>query len=95
LPAQALRASSSDDAPAVWLRADYVLLAVSEPQGLSARNIWRGTISAIERERDESLLVHVSAKLGPVLARVTPDAAADLHLAKGQTIWAIVKAHSI
>ncbi len=95
LPASALRHVSGVHSGHVWVRADHVVLAATEPRGLSARNIWESEITSIDHESDSALLVHLRAAAGAVLARVTPEAAMDLALAPGQKVWAIVKAHSI
>ncbi|MBI1339617.1 ATP-binding cassette domain-containing protein [bacterium] len=80
---------------AVWLKADRVLLASERPRGLSARNIWEGEVARLTREADGSVLVEVSAPIGGLLARVTPEAASDLDLAPGRPVWSIVKTHLV
>lgn len=80
---------------AVWVRADHVLIASQQPTGLSARNVWEGQVSAVEHERTGAVLVQVQTQAGPVLARVTQEAATELGLDIGATVWAVVKAHSI
>lgn len=77
----------------VWVRADNVVLASARPHGLSARNIWAARITALSGVED-GVLVALEASFGPLFARVTESAAADLALAPGQDVWAIVKAHA-
>lgn len=79
---------------AAWVRADAVLLANKQPEGLSARNVWPGQVTNIADEPG-SRLVRASTELGDVLARITPEAAEDLHLSAGAPVWAIVKTHAI
>lgn len=79
----------------VWVKADSVLLAAEEPRGLSARNVWRGTIKAIAREPDGSILVSLAAEAGYISSRITPEALADLRLQEGATAWAVVKSHAL
>ena len=79
---------------AVWVRADSVLLAVKAPDGLSARNVWRGTVRAVSDEAD-ARLVSVDTEFGPVLSRITPEAASELGLAPGVEAWAILKTHAL
>ena len=62
----------------VWVRADSVLLASEEPRGISARNVWRGTIASIHREPDGAILVSLATKAGYISSRITPEALADL-----------------
>lgn len=76
-----------------WIRADNVLLATQHPTGLSARNIWEARIAEIAEE-PRSLLVKLDAPFGALFARVTREAASELSLAPGQTVWTIVKAHA-
>ena len=79
---------------AAWVRADSVLLAVKATDGLSARNVWRGTVRAIQDEAD-ARLVSVDTEFGPVLSRITAEAANELRLAPGVEAWAIVKTHAL
>jgi molybdate transport system ATP-binding protein len=80
---------------AQWVRADHVLLAVERPSGISARNVWEGEVRALEPEPGDAVLAHVQTTAGPIVARITSEAASDLKLTPGQGIWAIVKAHSL
>ncbi len=85
---------ASNGAASVWIRADHVLLSNREPAGLSARNIWQTPITRLIAE-EGAMLVELAAPFGPLFARVTQEAVADLALAPGQSIWSIVKAHAI
>lgn len=87
--------SQTAAAPAVWVRADNVLLARSAPSGLSARHVWPVHITQVKREGDNSVLVSLRAEDTTLFARVTPAAADELDLARGGAAWAIVKAHSL
>lgn len=95
LPATSLRSGSSDAAQNIWLRADQVLLASQPPVGLSARNIIESRISRISPPEGDGVLVQLESPTGPILSRVTRDAALELSLAPGRTIWAVIKAHSL
>lgn len=66
-----------------------VALHPSRPEG-SPRNTWAATITGVQRHGD-NLRIELA---GPITAAadVTPAAAAHLHLAPGQQIWAAVKA---
>jgi molybdate transport system ATP-binding protein len=66
-----------------------VALHPRQPDG-SPRNTWPATISGLQRHGD-NLRVELA---GPITAAadVTPAAAAHLHLAPGQAVWAAVKA---
>lgn len=87
--------SPAGAARAVWLRADNVLLATSRPEGLSARNVWQGSVSDLMAEADGSVLATVETRAGRVLARITPAAKSELALEPGREVWAIVKTHSL
>jgi len=93
LPAGAV-AGAQAWAAGVWLRADAVLLAGEPPRGLSARNVWEARIEGLEAQ-GEARLFRLAAPAGPLLARVTAQAAHELGLAPGGTVWAIVKAHAL
>jgi molybdate transport system ATP-binding protein len=79
----------------VWIRADSVLLASEEPRGISARNVWRGTIASIHREPDGAILVSLATEAGYLSSRITPEALADLKFEEGETAWAVVKSHAL
>jgi molybdate transport system ATP-binding protein len=92
VPASAFHGGGTERS-AHWIRADHVLLASQKPVGLSARNVWEARIIDMENEHG-SFLVRLEAPFGAVFARITPEAAAELALAPGQNVWAIVKAHA-
>jgi molybdate transport system ATP-binding protein len=66
-----------------------VALHPQRPDG-SPRNVWPATITGIQRHGD-NLRVQLDGPI-TVAADITPAAAAHLHLALGQTVWAAVKA---
>ncbi|WP_147942928.1 ABC transporter ATP-binding protein [Microbispora sp. CSR-4] len=66
-----------------------VALYRSRPDG-SPRNLWQAVIEGIERHGDH-VRVHLRGPI-PLLADVTPAAAADLDLTPGRDVWAAVKA---
>ena len=67
----------------------------SRPEAISARNILEGRITALKTEDDGSVLAELQTAPGPLLARVTAEAARELELAQGKTAWAVVKAHAV
>ena len=72
------------------LRAADVLLATTEPQGVSAQNVLPGTVQAVRREDGE---VYVDVDCGVTFtASVTPRAVATLGLQEGAAVWVVVKA---
>ena len=76
----------------VAIRAGDLLLAVTPPDGLSARNVWPGTVVALRREGPR-IVVHVD--IGTTLvAHVTSRASEALHLVVGRPVWVIAKTHS-
>ena len=79
----------------VWVRADSVLLAAEEPRGISARNVWRGSVVAIDREVDGAVLVSLDTDAGYIRSRITPEALSDLRLETGATAWAVVKSNAL
>ncbi len=95
LPMEALTHAREDGAGALWLRADHVLVANAPPTGLSARNVIEGRVGAVTLEGSHSMLVELRTSFGPLLARVTPAAVAELELKPGKPAWAVVKAHAV
>ncbi len=89
------RGGASGAGGLAWVRADHVLLARARPEGLSAQNIWAGTVASVAGEPDGSVMVRLGTAQGPVLARVTAEAASRLALAPGVEAWAVVKAHAL
>lgn len=75
----------------IWLHARDIILAREAPAGLSARNILPVTVTGLVPHADGSRDVLLDCRGQPLFARVTPAAVADLGLAPGQGIHAIVK----
>jgi len=77
------------------VRARDVMLAMQRPSGISARNVLRGTIREIAEEPDtafaETLIDIGGASLR---ARITRKTVAELGLAPGAPVYAIIKAIS-
>jgi molybdate transport system ATP-binding protein len=95
IPAQTLTRAVDGEGAHTWLRADHVLLASEQPKGLSARNIWQGTVSSIASEASGSVAVGVETMSGFVLSRITGSARAQLGLSVGTKVWTVVKAHAL
>ncbi|MEP7313293.1 MAG: molybdenum ABC transporter ATP-binding protein [Pseudomonadota bacterium] len=92
-----LRIASSGAQPGERLRVQLlardIILAISEPTGLSVRNQLRGTVVQITTDHDSDL-VEVDIGGARILARITRSATAALSLAPGITVWVLVKAVS-
>jgi molybdate transport system ATP-binding protein len=78
----------------VQLLARDLILAVSEPQGLSVRNQLRGTVRGVTSSNGSDL-VEVGCAGVTLLARVTGAATRDLGLTIGMRVWVLVKAVSV
>ena len=76
----------------IGIRAGDILLASSSPQGLSARNVFSGTITSLER-RDVMVLAEVDCGV-QIEVHLTPAACGDLNLAIGRGVWLVVKTYS-
>jgi molybdate transport system ATP-binding protein len=76
----------------VGIRAGDILLAISPPVGLSARNVIPGQVVALER-RDViiSVIVHCGVEMQVHLTLAARDA---LSLAPGKDVWLVIKTHS-
>lgn len=80
----------------VAIPATDVTLATERPHGLSVRTVLAGRITAIEDGADSSALVRLELIGGDqIAASLTRLAVADLGLAKGRDIYALIKAVSI
>ncbi len=78
----------------VRIRSRDVAIALSRPDKISVRNIFPATVEEIV-ESPESL-VDVRLNIGcALLSRITPAAKADLKLAPGQQVYALVKSVAI
>jgi molybdate transport system ATP-binding protein len=76
----------------VGIRAGDILLAISKPSGLSARNIIPGRIVSVER-RDMMISVRVDCGV-EMEVHVTLAARDSLRLAVGGEVWLVIKTHS-
>jgi molybdate transport system ATP-binding protein len=76
----------------VGIRAGDILLATSEPVGLSARNVIRGHIVAIER-RDIMICARVDCGV-EMEAYLTLAAREALQLSAGREVWLVIKTYS-
>ena len=77
------------DGPALAVvRPESVTLHLTHPEG-SARNVWQGTVTSLQPSHDR-IRVHVDGEPS-VVAAVTPEAAADMRLAKGTIVWLSLK----
>jgi len=76
----------------VAIRAGDILLATSEPHGLSARNVIEGRIVAMETR---GALVRARVNCGvEFIVHLTPGAARTLELSIGRRVWLVLKTHS-
>jgi molybdate transport system ATP-binding protein len=82
----------------LYILARDVMLALDEPQRISARNVLEGQVSALHAEAGR-VLVKVEARTGTgsasLLAALTPDAVEALDLKPGQPVWAVVKSVAV
>ena len=77
------------------IRAHDVALAKERPASISVRNVLRGTVvRVVENSGTAFAEVLVDVGGGRLRARITRDAVADLRLACGQTVYALVKSIS-
>ncbi len=76
------------------LRAEEVLLAADPPGRISARNVLKATIAAIERDGGDAL-VRLDVGGERIVAKVTPGAVEALELRPGVVVYAVVKAQSL
>jgi len=78
----------------VGIRAGDILLASSAPAGLSARNVFRGTIDSLE-QRDVMVIARVNGGGGSFEVHITPAARDSLQLKEGGDVWIVMKTYSL
>ena len=76
------------------LRAGDILVATTLPTGISARNILTGQIEVIE-DRAGMVELHVLCGKTNFRVHITRGALQNLGLQRGQSVWLIIKTHSI
>jgi molybdate transport system ATP-binding protein len=76
----------------IRIPAQDIVLARERPRGLSALNVFEGTITQLHSGQGPGVMVQFKTGDTLFLARVTQYSAQKLELAVGQTIFAIVKA---
>ena len=79
----------------VRIMAHDVILSRDRPIGLSAQNILPCTITALRPGEGPGIMVHLAVGEDEILARITRRAAADLGLAVGDRVHAVLKAMSV
>lgn len=81
----------------VSIPAHEILIARTQPEGLSARNVASGIVEAVKHTHPGSghlVYARVAPNLPPLVAEVTKSAVDDLSIASGQRIFLIMKARS-
>jgi molybdate transport system ATP-binding protein len=71
------------------------MLAMEEPQKISALNILRGAVTAIVPAGAHAVTVTLDCGGQALLARITRHSAGTLGLAPGVTVYGVVKAVSV
>lgn len=79
----------------VRIMAHEVILSRARPVGLSAQNILSGKVRAVLPGDGPGVMVHLAIGEDEIVARITRRAAADLNLAPGDTVHAILKSMSV
>jgi len=73
-----------------------IVISVTQPDGISTRNILRGIVTHMAMERDSGdILVEVDTGDISLLSRLTPSAVQALHLVPGKEVWALFKASAV
>ncbi|HEX5724185.1 MAG TPA: molybdenum ABC transporter ATP-binding protein [Longimicrobiaceae bacterium] len=76
--------------------ADEIMLALERPAGLSARNVVPARVEAVQAVGASRLVsARVAGDAPPLVAEVTADALAELHLAPGTELFLLVKASAV
>ncbi len=80
------------DAARIGIRAGDILLAITRPEGLSARNVLSGVITHLE-QRDVTVIVIVDCGVR-MEVHLTPGACDALALVPGRAVWLVIKTYS-
>lgn len=76
--------------------ADEITLALERPAGLSARNVVPARVEAVQAVGASRLVTaRVSPDAPPLVAEVTADARAELHLAEGTELFLLIKTSAV
>jgi molybdate transport system ATP-binding protein len=76
----------------IGIRAGDILVASDRPEGLSARNVFPGSIASLQR-RDVMMVARVDCGVD-FEVHLTPGAADSLRLRVGGSVWLVVKTYS-
>lgn len=79
----------------VRIMAHEVILSSARPTGLSAQNILPGLVKRVQPGDGPGVMVHIAIGEDEIVARITRRALADLGLAPGDTVHAVLKAMSV
>ena len=80
----------------VTVPAREVLVATEPPRGLSARNVVPARVAGLSAGPEGAVTVALQVDGGPdLLAAITADAVADLALAPGRPVWAVIKSMAV
>jgi molybdate transport system ATP-binding protein len=79
----------------VRIMAHEVILARTRPAGLSAQNILAGVVRRMAYDNGPAVMVHVAVGEQEILARITQRAVAQMELACGDPVYAILKSMSV
>ena len=76
------------------IRARDVMIAITEPSGISALNVLAGIIESLSEGTGRDMVVTIACGEDRILSRITCHSAARLGLATGRRVFVIVKAVS-
>ncbi len=83
---------SAWDRVKVGIRSSDIILAEAEPTGISARNRLQGTVTGVE-PRPPGYMVTLDCGL-PLNCHITRASLAEMDIAPGRNLWAVIKASS-
>ncbi|MFJ1747772.1 ABC transporter permease [Streptomyces sp. NPDC088116] len=86
---------SSDGERVLAIIAPEAVSVHRERPGGSPRNVWRGTVREITALGSRLRVLITSDEAPDLIAEITPDAAAELGLAEGVSVWTSVKATEV
>ena len=81
------------DTVRIGIGAGEILVANKVPDGLSARNILKGELKTLQRERCDADSREIDCGV-PFEVHLTPGAQESLALRPGNTVWLVIKTYS-
>ena len=79
----------------IGVRAEDIILAMTKPEGLSARNLLPGVVHFIRKEEEDvTVKVSISKELPDLAVKIAHPTVKKLGLEKGREVFLVIKARA-